>query len=1109
MLRASLGGTLDMHASAYVGRVGGLAVALGIGFAVTLSGATAAWADPADSSSSGGGPTTGTASTGVQAPRSSGRNRGGRSTAGSASATTTSASTASRGGTQTATAVVSAPVNNSSPATKVSTSAPAVPHLAVATDAVDLRSVSAATNTTAEFVAGQSVTATAVVAPLAASVVPTATLMVAQPAATAGGLDSALNRLLGNGPLAPVQSAMSWVVLAAARRERGGSSAAHSMPVAVVSTSDPADTPSVPVAVSLTGTAARPAAALTASTDAAQALTPVAAVTAADPITAFIGQIQAFVTQVVQGVTQFVTQVLQAVTQAVAAIINVFAPAPPNAAPIASDPTVGTPDPVTGVITGRVSASDPNGESLTYAVSATAAKGTTVINSTTGDFIYTPNATARHAAAQTGAAVADKTDTFTITISDGKGGTTTSVVNVPISPANAAPVAGAATAGTPDATTGAVIGEINATDPEGDPLTYSAPSTTTKGSININASTGSFSYTPTATARQDAAQSGASAAITADTFNVTITDGYGGNTTVPVTVAISPNHPPVAGSTTVGTPDPFTGAVTGSVTATDPDGNPLTYSGSTSTSKGSVTVATSGGFSYTPTATARHSAAQNGATAAATADSFTVTISDGQGGTSTVPVTVTVSPANSAPVGGTATVSTPDATSGTVTGTASATDANGDTLTYSGSTSTAKGSVTVAANGSFTYTPTATARHTAAMIGASPQTTTDTFTIAISDGYGGTTTMPVTVAIGPTNASPVAGTPSVGTPNAMTGMLTGTVNATDPEGDTLTYNTTANPTKGTVAINANTGTFSYTPTPSARGVAASSDSFTVTVTDGFGGSTALVVAVPVAAAPVANAMITYVFNYGSGAQYWSSDATNALEVAANRIASYIVVAQPVTLTFDVTAAYAPSSNTLASAGSDLIASQAGFYSTVVQNKLLTGVDSNGSAADGTLDVNFGTPYAFGDSVGVTQYDFESTMMHEMMHAYGFLSYLDEAGWNTYTQWTTFDSFIVNSTGNPVVDPGTHHFNAAYNPNLTGGNGGLYFGGANAEAAYGGPVPLYAPSVWAAGSSISHLDDGTFVGANAQLMNAMIDTGLGVRTLSPVEQGILKDLGYTV
>ena len=29
------------------------------------------------------------------------------------------------------------------------------------------------------------------------------------------------------------------------------------------------------------------------------------------------------------------------------------------------------------------------------------------------------------------------------------------------------------------------------------------------------------------------------------------------------------------------------------------------------------------------------------------------------------------------------------------------------------------------------------------------------------------------------------------------------------------------------------------------------------------------------------------------------------------------------------------------------------------------------------------------------------------------------------------------------------------------------------------------------------------------MNAMADTGLGVRALSSVEQGILRDLGYTI
>ena len=51
--------------------------------------------------------------------------------------------------------------------------------------------------------------------------------------------------------------------------------------------------------------------------------------------------------------------------------------------------------------------------------------------------------------------------------------------------------------------------------------------------------------------------------------------------------------------------------------------------------------------------------------------------------------------------------------------------------------------------------------------------------------------------------------------------------------------------------------------------------------------------------------------------------------------------------------------------------------------------------------------------------------------------------------------------------------------------------------------------------MSHLDDQTFTdndltAKNAkQLMNSATDPGPGVRTLSPIELGILKDLGYTV
>ena len=41
-----------MRASIFVGRVGGLAVALGIGSSVVIGGAGVAWADPGDSTTS-------------------------------------------------------------------------------------------------------------------------------------------------------------------------------------------------------------------------------------------------------------------------------------------------------------------------------------------------------------------------------------------------------------------------------------------------------------------------------------------------------------------------------------------------------------------------------------------------------------------------------------------------------------------------------------------------------------------------------------------------------------------------------------------------------------------------------------------------------------------------------------------------------------------------------------------------------------------------------------------------------------------------------------------------------------------------------------------------
>lgn len=582
------------------------------------------------------------------------------------------------------------------------------------------------------------------------------------------------------------------------------------------------------------------------------------------------------------------------------------------------------------------------------------------------------------------------------------------------------------------------------------------------------------------------------------------------------TAAAVTNSPPVIAKTVLSTPNATTGAVTGTVTASDPNGDAITYKATTST-KGTVAITTAGVFTYTPTATARHAAAKVGATTSVTTDVVTVTVTDSKGAAVTSNVTVPISPKNSVPTT-TKTVGAANTSTGVVTGTVTGTDLDKDVLAYTGSTTTAKGTVTVAStSGAFTYTPTATARHAAAKVGATTTATTDTFTVTVTDGYGGSVAVPVTVTISPKNTAPVSGTSAIGTADATNGAIAGTVKATDAETDPLTFSAPTTTTKGSVTLNTSTGAFTYTPTAIARNTAAGStaaaadktDSFTVTVTDGYGGTTSIPVSVtvsPKVATPVAG-NVTFAFNYGTGSQYWTPESKAALETAAKSVAANIAAPFPVTIVYNVTATKT-TSRTLATATSDLSSANSGFYGTVVQNKIQSGVDPNGTTADGTIDVNFGMPWSFTNTVSTSQYDFVSTAMHEIVHSMGFISFVDKAGYNTRLNWTKYDSFIMTSSKVKVIGT-TYKFNTTYNPYLTGTGGGLYFGGPNAVAAYGGLVPLYTPSAWAAGSSINHLRDSVFSGTNSKLMNALVNTGLGARKLSAVELGVLKDIGYTV
>ena len=1112
-----------MQASAVIGRVGGLAVALGIGAGMLLIGADPAQAAPADSSPTQSDSTTSATAVGTRGTRP-------------ARQAPPPAATADRAARR---ATVGAPRNDNAPAPVASAAARVALPTAPASNsrapepAVALRSAAvdavAATDPDPEAVVVQTfspkfvTTAPDVVMPAAAQ----APVMTA--AATAA-MESVPSPGLGTGYGTELDSPVSWAVLAVARRQIGR--------VALVSPAAAVASTAQPVRAAAVANQAPLISGVALGTPNATSGAVTGTVTAADPngdkitykATATKGTVSittagvftytptaaarhaaakagATTSTTTDTVTVTVTDAKGAATSAPVTVAIL----PKNVVPVATK-TVGTPNASTGVVTGSVTATDADRDVPAYSGSTTTTKGTVAVNAATGAFTYTPTTAARHAAARVGATTAATTDAFTVTVSDGYGGTVAVPVTVAVSPKNAAPVAGTTTKGAPDASTGAVAGSVAISDADSDVLTYAGSTTTSKGTVAVNAATGGFTYTPTATARHAAARVGATTAATTDAFTVTASDGYGGTVAVPVTVTVSPkNTAPTAGTPTVGTPNAATGAVTGTVGVSDADKDVLTYSGSTTTAKGTVTVnAATGGFTYTPTATARHAAAKVGATTAATTDAFTVTVTDGYGATVAVPVTVAVSPTNAAPVAGTTTKGAPNASTGAVAGAVVVSDTDKDVLTYSGSTTTAKATVVVnAATGAFTYTPTATARHAAAKVGATSATATDAFAVTVTDGYGGTVTVPVTVTLSPKNTAPTAGTPTVGTPDASTGVVTGTVGATDVEADTLTYSAPTTTAKGTVSVNAGTGAFTYTPT--ARTNVAGTDTFTVTVTDGYGGSTPVAVSVPVTATatpPVTSPKVSVVFNYGTGSQYWTTAAKTALQSSADAVAAYIVVSSPVTLVFDVTAEKT-SSWTMASTGSDLTSGGSGFFSTVVQNKVLTGLDANGAAADGSIDVNFGLPWAYGDSVTASQYDFKSTMMHEILHAYGFLAYVDQPGYNTGTSWTKFDSFIQTKSGTRVISSGTYRFNTAYNTNLTGGGGGLFFGGPNAIAAYGGPVPLYTPNPWQAGSSVSHLDDKTFTGAAEKLMNATVSTGLGLRTLSAVEIGILKDLGYTV
>ncbi|MGY4531322.1 VCBS repeat-containing protein [Pseudomonas sp. TE3786] len=374
---------------------------------------------------------------------------------------------------------------------------------------------------------------------------------------------------------------------------------------------------------------------------------------------------------------------------------------PVNDAPVTADQSKTTPEDT--AISGQVVASDVEGDSLSYAIQSGSAHGNLVLNTTTGAYTYTPTGNY------------NGNDSFTIRVSDGKGGLADSVVNINVTPVNYVPTAPNQSLSTAEDT--ALNGAIAGHDADGDALTYSLATGPAHGTLTLNAN-GTFTYTPGAN------YSGS------DSFTVKVADPSGAFVNSMVSIGVTPvNDAPVTADQSKTTPEDT--AISGQVVASDVEGDSLSYAIHSGSAHGNLVLnTTTGAYTYTPTGN------YNGN------DSFTIRVSDGKGGLADSVVNINVTPVNDVPTAPNQSLSTAEDTA--LNGAIAGHDADGDALTYSLATGPAHGTLTLNANGTFTYTPTANYNGS------------DSFTVKVADPSGAFVNSVVSVGVTPVNDAPVA-----------------------------------------------------------------------------------------------------------------------------------------------------------------------------------------------------------------------------------------------------------------------------------------------------------------------------------------------------------------
>ena len=168
-------------------------------------------------------------------------------------------------------------------------------------------------------------------------------------------------------------------------------------------------------------------------------------------------------------------------------------------------------------------------------------------------------------------------------------------------------------------------------------------------------------------------------------------------------------------------------------------------------------------------------------------------------------------------------------------------------------------------------------------------------------------------------------------------------------------------------------------------------------------------------------------------------------------------------------------------------------------------ECGGMPCHGVMVVDFGYSYALSGPPSPTEIHFPGLMLHELTHILGYGSFIKPTGPLAGTGlngtipdvYTRFDLFVTELDGTPVIDVGS------YEPSTTDPNKfaelltfGVKFDGGFA-------------SVAAMGDFILALSDPTHSSLPGDIMGGALAFGAETFGWSPVDIGVLLDLGYAV